>query len=115
MACIAAGNALAEMVINSQEPLLRLDQALDIALQQNRSLENAGMEVDKAADGVQAARTRQLPRLELNLSESYNLTPQTYTFEAGTFGPVPAQDVEVDARQYFTTIVSLSVKHGMCQ
>jgi outer membrane protein TolC len=115
MAFVAAGNAHAEAVIISQEPLLTLDQALDIALQQNRSLDNAGMEVDKAADGVQAARTRQLPRLELNLSESYNLTPQTFTFDAGTFGPVPAQDVEIDARQNFTTIVSLSVKQPLSE
>jgi len=71
--------ARAEVVIVAPERVLTLDQALDIALQRNRSLENADMEVDKAADSVKAARTRQLPRLDLNLSESYNLTPQSYT------------------------------------
>ena len=112
---ILASNALAEVVIVAPENPLTLEQALDIALQQNRSLENAGMEVDKAADSVKAARTRQLPRLDLNLSESYNLTPQSFTFDAGIFGPVPPQDVEIDAKQDLTTIVSLSIKQPLSE
>jgi outer membrane protein TolC len=115
MACIATVNAHAEAVIISQKPLLTLDQALDIALQQNRSLENAGMEVDKAADSVKAARTRQLPILNLDLSESYNLTPQSFTFAAGTFGPVPPQNVEIESKDGFTPIVSLSIKQPLSE
>lgn len=95
--------------------MLTLEQAIDAALQQNRSLENAGMEVDKAAEGVKAARTRQLPRLNLDLSDSYNLSPQSFTFDAGTFGPVPPQDVEIDARQDFTPIVSVSIKQPLSE
>jgi outer membrane protein len=113
MASIVASNTIAEAVGGASKSMLTLEQALDAALQQNRSLENAGMEVDKATDSVKAARTLQLPRLELNLSESYNLTPQSYTFEAGTFGVVPQQDVEIDARQDFTTITSLSIKQPL--
>ena len=107
--------ARAEVVIVAPERVLTLDQALDIALQRNRSLENADMEVDKAADSVKAARTRQLPRLDLNLSESYNLTPQSYTYKSGTFGLVPARDVDVDAKKDFTTIVSLSVRQPLSE
>jgi len=99
MASIVASNAVAEAVGGAPESMLTLEQALDAALQQNRSLENAGMEVDKATDGVKAARTLQLPRLELNLSESYNLTPQSYTFDAGTIGIVPQQDVDINVKQ----------------
>jgi len=113
MASIVASNTLADAVGGDPKSMLTLEQALDAALQQNRSLENAGMEVDKATDSVKAARTLQLPRLEFNLSESYNLTPQSYTFDAGTFGPVPQQNVDIDAKQDFTTITSLSIKQPL--
>jgi outer membrane protein len=73
------------------------------------------MEVDKAADSVKAARTRQLPRLDLDLSDAYNLTPQSFTFEAGTFGPVPPQNVDIDTKQGFTPIVSLSIKQPLSE
>jgi len=115
MAGFAAGNALADAGNAPPRNLLTLEQAIDAALQQNRSLENAGMEVDKAADGVKAARTRQLPRLDLNLSDSYNLTPQSFTFDAGTFGPVPSQNVNIDAKQEFTSIVSVSIKQPLSE
>jgi outer membrane protein len=115
MAGMVAGYALADVVIVAPKNLLTLEEALDIALQQNRSLENAGMEVDKAADDVKAARTRQLPRLELNLSEDYNLNPQSYTYDAGTFGAVPQKEVEIDTRQDFTTVVSLSIKQPLSE
>lgn len=115
MASIAAGNAAAAGGSASPDSLLTLEQAIDAALQQNRSLENAGMEVDKAADSVKAARTRQLPILNLDLSESYNLTPQSFTFAAGTFGPVPPQDVEIESKDGFTPIVSLSIKQPLSE
>ncbi len=94
-------------------PVLTLDQALDIALQENRTLENAEMDVGKAADSVAAERTRRLPKLHLGVTESYNLTPQSYTFAAGVFGPVPSEDVKIDAHDGFTTIVSASVKQPL--
>lgn len=95
--------------------LLTLEQALDTALQQNRLVENAGLDVDKATDKVEAARTRQLPRMHLNVSESYNLSSQSFTFDAGTFGPVPTQDVKIRAKEDFTTIASLSVKQPLSE
>ncbi|HYQ70625.1 MAG TPA: TolC family protein [Gammaproteobacteria bacterium] len=110
-----AGIVLAAAVAASPTTLLTLEQAIDAALQQNRSLENAGMEVDKAADSVAATRTRQYPNLELGFSELYNLTSQSFTFDAGTFGPVPPQDVEIDSRNDFTPIVSLSIKQPLSE
>jgi len=94
-------------------PVLTLEQALDIALQDNRTLDNAEMDVGKAADSVAAERTKRLPRLNLGVAESYNLTPQAYTYEAGTFGPVPTEDVGITSHEGFTTIVSASVKQPL--
>ena len=95
--------------------LLTLEQALELSLQQNRELENAGMEVDKAADSIDAERTKRLPRLKFDFSETYNLTPQTFTYEAGAFGPVPTQDVQITAQDGFTTIVSAGARQPLAQ
>ena len=43
--------------------ILTLEQALELSLQQNRELENAGMEVDKATENIEAERTKRLPKL----------------------------------------------------
>jgi len=95
------------------QDILTLDQALDIALQENRVLNNAAMDVDKAADSVAAERTKRLPKLDLGVSETYNLTSQEYTYEAGTFGLVPTEDVKITSHEGFTTIVSASVKQPL--
>jgi outer membrane protein len=94
-------------------PVLTLEQALDIALQENRNLDNAEMDVGKATDSLAAERTKRLPRLNLGVSEYYNLTPQSFTYEAGTFGPVPTEDVEITSHEGFTTVVSASVKQPL--
>lgn len=108
--CLAANARLAHAA-----EVLTLDQALDIALQENRLLENATMEVDKAADSVAAEKTRRLPRLDLRLSESYNLTKQSYTYDAGTFGNVPTRDIKIESQDDFTTVVSASIKQPLSE
>ena len=109
---VIAGAADAQQY-SAPESVLTLEQALDIALQDNRTLDNAEMDVGKAADSVAAERTKRLPKLNLGASESYNLTPQSYTYETGTFGPVPTDDVEITSHEGFTTIVSASVKQPL--
>ena len=90
--------------------VLTLEQAIDQAVQHNRTLDNAEMDVGKAADELAAERTKRLPKLDLGLSENYNLSSQSFTFPAGLFGPIPTEDVKLDARTGFTTVVSASVK-----
>ena len=111
----SAGCALAKPPAYSSGGTLTLDRALDIALHKNRTLENAAMEVDKAADSVAAEKTRRLPRLDLRLSESYNLTPLSYTYEAGTFGTVPPKDVKIESQDDFTTVVTASIKQPLSE
>ena len=93
--------------------VLTLEQAIDQAVQHNRTLDNAEMDVGKAADELAAERTKRLPKLDLGLSENYNLSSQSFTFPAGLFGPIPTEDVKLDARTGFTTVVSASVKQPL--
>jgi outer membrane protein len=110
---LAVSGLLAAWQIAVADPVLTLDQALDLAVQFNRTLDNAEMDIDKAADSLAAERTKRLPKLDLGLSESYNLIPQGYTFERGVFGLVPTEDVDIVSNEGFTTIVSASVKQPL--
>lgn len=47
----------------STAEVVTLEQAVALALEHNRPLKNAGLEVGKAADRIAAARTRLLPAL----------------------------------------------------
>lgn len=80
---------------------LTLDQAINIALQNNRSAKNAKLEVEKASDRVVTLRTRRLPSLKLNTLVSQPLSTFDTNFEKGVFGtypgigPVPAENTVV--------------------
>ncbi len=80
---------------------LTLDQAVQLALDHNRSLENSSLDIARAEDQVDAARTRQFPSFNLYVLGSQQLTPIDFTFEKGVLGtfdeigPVPAEDTNI--------------------
>lgn len=112
---VMAGNVQAAPPTSNSVDILTLNQALDIALHENRILENAAMEINKAADSVAAEETRRLPKLQVGVVESYSLTPLTYTYPAGIFGVVPKEDVSIDAKSDFTTIASASIQQPLTE
>src|SRR5215471_4362723 len=81
--------------------VLTLDQAVALALQNNRQIHNAALEVGKKTDQVAAARTYRLPAFDVYVLESYLLTPVDFTFQQGAFGtfpatgPIPARDTTI--------------------
>ena len=104
-----------------QADKLSLDQALDLAYQNNREVKNAGLEVQKAADDIEAATTRFFPSLHFEALESYNLTEQSYRFDKGTWGtypgigPIPRENVEIDTHTGFTTALSATLSQPLSQ
>src|SRR5262245_41481569 len=80
------------------EPLLSLDEALTIALADNRGVRAAGLEIGRAEDRIGAAQARRLPGLRIGLGADYPMVPidlQFFKGDFGTFpgiGPVPSQD-----------------------
>src|SRR5687768_12793932 len=51
----------ASVVRAQQRDLMTLDQAIEIAIENNRALRNATLEIEKAKDEVAATRTHRLP------------------------------------------------------
>jgi outer membrane protein TolC len=101
--------------------LLTLEQAVDMALAKNRQVNNAALEVQKASDGVAAARTQRLPALNLNLLGVYRFASEDYTFKAGqlgTFpatGPIPATDTQIQAANDETGLLVTEVVQPLSQ
>ena len=72
----------------SQETLT-LDQAVAAALKNNRLVRASELDVDKADDAIEMARTYRLPQFTFRLYELQFLTQTHFQFPAGVFGTFP--------------------------
>jgi hypothetical protein len=71
----------------SQE--LTLDQAISLALQKNRQVKVAQLEVEKSEHDTEVMRTYRLPEFKLNTMQGQLLTKVTFTFPPGSLGAFP--------------------------
>jgi outer membrane protein TolC len=82
---------------------LSLEQAVALALKENRQVKIASLELDKFSDRLAVARTRRLPHFEFSLMATQLINPIEFNFKKGDLGnltgigPVPATDVSVKA------------------
>lgn len=126
-ACLAAAASLlalpgaAQVRSYAAAEMLTLDNAIASAVASNPRLSNASLDVQKASDGVEAARTLRYPQMQLDVLGSHNLTSQSYTFDQGIFGtypiigPIPATSTTIESQSGFSTIVSASVSQPLSQ
>ena len=69
---------------------LSLEQAVNLALKNNRSVANARLEVAKLDNQIGVARTYRFPSLQLNVLEAQLLHKLNFEFPAGVWGVYPA-------------------------
>src|SRR3989442_12683217 len=69
---------------------LSLDEAVALALRQNRSLESADLQVAKAQQDLDTARSRRLPKVRLEAQAAQLLRPIDVLFNQGAVGTFPA-------------------------
>src|SRR5579862_4846707 len=107
--------AATNLGIGRAADVLTLEQAVEIAISQNRGLQNSTLDSGKAQDRVRANATRQLPAFSLSVTGSELLQPYQFTIERGVLGnpgtgPFPAEDVHLKSPQepagYITAKVS---------
>jgi outer membrane protein len=101
--------------------ILALDQAIAIALKNNREAKIARLEIEKADDKLQAYRTRRLPSFKISSLVSQPLNSFDTTFERGVFGvypgnvPVPLQDSVIKSSTNTTLLLSGQVTQPITQ
>jgi outer membrane protein TolC len=101
--------------------LLTLDQAIDLALRDNRQVKNAQLGIGKADDDVAAARTYRLPKFEFNALAGQQLISPDFTFTKGVLGnyanvgPIPDRDVKMSTPSRPTAILFGQVTQPLSQ
>lgn len=84
-----------------QAGTLTLDQAVAIAIENNRGMQSSALDIGKAQDRLAANRTRQFPSISLYALGAQQLRAFEFTFEKGILGtysgtgPLPSEDVHL--------------------
>ncbi len=113
--------ALCQQQTGSATEVLSLNQAITLALENNRAAKNAKLEVEKAGDRVAQLRTRRLPGLKLNSLISQPLSTFETQFEKGVFGtyqgigPVPAETTAISSSTKTTVLMVAQVTQPLTQ
>lgn len=106
---------------NAQDNVLTLDQAIGIALKNNREAKNARLEIEKAGDKLDAYRTRRLPSFKISSLVSQPFNTIDTKFERGVFGiypgnvPVPIEDTVIKSSMNTTALLVGQVTQPITQ
>jgi outer membrane protein len=101
--------------------VLTLDQAIQMALQNNRQVQIAALEVTKNQHAEAAQRTRRLPSVNTSVLASQLLSDVNFHFDKGVFGtypstgPIPSKDTDVRAPKKLTTVLDGEVAQPLTQ
>ncbi len=102
-------------------PMLTLDQALNIAVHNNRQLQISGLDVVKAHESLAEVRTNFFPVLKSFGLGGFPFRPISFTFPAGvlgvypTVGPIPAQNSTITTPQRPTGSINASADQALTQ
>jgi outer membrane protein TolC len=102
-------------------PVLTLEQAVNVAMENNRPLKSATLEVEKAGYATDAARTQRYPALNLLGISGQRLSPLKFDFKQGAFGsypgigPVPGANTEIREPLRWSSFVLASAAQPLTQ
>lgn len=102
-----------------QADVLTVDQAVKIALANNRTLKIVSLNLDVNKEKLEADKTRRLPSFNSYIFGSQLLTSISYTVPPGVFGtypvigPIPATASEITTPAQFTALVTLTASQPL--
>jgi outer membrane protein len=102
-------------------PLLTLDDAVYIALSNNRLVKNSALEAQKYDFQVSTMRSKRLPHFQFSVLGGELLQPFDFTFAKGTFGtypstgPIPSTDAKVHTPARLTAFLNGSIDQPLTQ
>jgi outer membrane protein TolC len=100
---------------------LALATAIKMAVDNNRQLQSARLEIEKAEANIAVAQTRRLPAFQLEGMASQLLTPVDFSFPQGAFGaypgigPIPGIDTTVSVPRQPTYYVFAQASQPISQ
>jgi len=100
---------------------LSLEAALKMAVDNNRQIQSARIQIEKAETDIATARSHRLPVFETKATASELLTPVKFAFPQGAFGdfpgigPIPSANTNVSVPRQPTYYVSSQVSQPITQ
>jgi outer membrane protein TolC len=119
LAMAAAVPAVAQTQTSSE--VLTVEQAVALALEHNRGVGVATLDVQRAEERVAAARSHRYPVLDLQAIAGTTLNTVKVSFPGGAFGvypgigPIPSVDTVVEAPQAVTGNIQASLTQPLTQ
>jgi len=102
-------------------PVLRLEEAISIASQQNHGLAASELELERQGERSAAVVTRRFPAFKFDAIGNRLLKSMDFPFNAGSFGsypgigPVPATDTSVSVPTGFSGTVTATIAQPILQ
>jgi outer membrane protein TolC len=120
ISALLAGNGLRAQEPADDLPELSLAQAVQLAIDHNRPVKIAQLDITKARWQVAQAKTKRFPEISTYFFGSENLTSPSFTFKKGVFGtlnnaPSPSQDTHIKLSQGFTGYAVAQVAQPVTQ
>lgn len=121
VSCLLLTCLLGVATLAQQAEILTLEQAIALALQDNRQIKSAALEINKSEDRLAAARTRRLPEFKLNALGSQLLSSIDFKFQQGLFGnypgigPIPATDTTISTPRRPTFVMIGQINQPLSQ
>jgi outer membrane protein TolC len=118
--CLAAA-ARASQETGAASQTLRLDDAVRLALEHNRSVSVAALGVQRADQNVAAAKTRRYPNLDIQATAGSTLSTIRVSYPTGAFGeypgigPIPSEDTVVESPPSVSGNVSATLAQPLTQ
>ena len=106
---------------DAEAPLLRLDDAISIALSNNRLVKNSSLEAQKYDFRLSTARSKRLPQFQIAVLGGELLHSFDFTFDPGAFGtyqnvgPIPGKTTKIHNPARFITYATGSVDQPLTQ
>jgi outer membrane protein len=125
ISCVAVG-ALSTRMIAAQDSapashVLTLQEAIQLAIANNRSLKIASLEVDKSKWEIAEIKTKRLPSWNTTVLGAQLLNELSFTFREGAFGtfpatgPIPSTDTKITTPREPTAYVVSQVTQPLSQ
>ena len=105
----------------TQAPVLTLDEAVSLALENNRVVKISKLEAQKHDFQVNNSHIKRLPQFQFTMLGGELLQPFNFTFPAGVWGtypgigPIPAKESNIHTPAVFTTYITASIDQPLTQ
>jgi Outer membrane efflux protein len=97
--------------MSCEAQVLTLNDAVALALKENRSVQISELDVAKAGEATAETKTSRLPQLSAYILGGESLTPIDFTIPRGalgvypSIGPIPAQNASISTPQNFNALI----------